>query len=223
MYFTSCSVSCRNNKACSLSACVSRQTSRSYGRMENKHWARTGARRLRESLFCLAIYLHRVCWDLVSLSFLLLCQILLKWVNWFKMYMGRRGSRTCTEHNNVTLTSLETKTKTSFQKSSEVKNNTLKYGITHFFNNIKGESNVTIHLMRILLNYYISYRTIYFCHYLIFLYSNYIYFVLFTTSTKRYSGKFLENKITVQNKLLPRTAFLFLFFFFPIFHYFFNS
>lgn len=72
---------------------------------------------------------------------------------------------------------------------------------------------MTIHLMRVLLNDYISYRPIYFCHYLTFLYFSYICFVLgITTSTKRYSGKFLENKITIQNKLLPRTDFLFFFF-----------
>jgi len=44
-----------------------------------------------------------------------------------------------------------------------------------------------------------------------------MYFLLFITiSTKCYSGKFLENKITVQNKLLPRTAFHF---FSPLFKF----
>lgn len=96
----------------------------------------------------------------------------------------------------------------------------IKYDATHFFRSIKGESNVTMHLMRILLNDYVSYRPIYFCHYLTLLTHIVIYMLFITTSRKCYSGKFLENKITIQNKLLPRTAFGFLF---RIFHYFFIS
>lgn len=68
--------------------------------------------------------------------------------------------------------------------------------MTNCFNSVKGESNVTIHLMRIQLNYDISCRTTFFGHYLTLLYSSCIYFVYLFSS-----GKVLENKITIQAKL----------------------
>lgn len=60
---------------------------------------------------------------------------------------------------------------------------------------------MTIHLMTVLVNGYIPYRPVSFCHYLTYLYYAYIYLVLFISSTKNVTVEKLRKRAFAKNSL----------------------